>query len=156
MTLRQEMCLQPHNTGLRTAVLSGSVRDVLPFFHHQPSRHFDCDSIRGSNRGLFRAQEDNPVIFVLLATLGPFKRKEKKETCAAYCWISSSEWNYTVCHHGGATVLYRRVVWLPESDVSSRRCTATLYATPALKAVFGLFFNYYYFTKKPARLLSST
>lgn len=121
------------------------------FFHQQPSRHFDCDSIRACNGVFSERGEDNPVIFVLLATLGPFKRKgEERHSCAVlldillraqlYClppWRS-----YCAVQMGGLAA----TAWLIQMFHHVCIGTASPTATPLLKAVL---------RTKPAMFLSS-
>lgn len=127
------------------------------FFHQQPSRHFDCDSIRASNGVFSQRSEDNPVIFVLLATLGLVKRKGKERALCAvlldivlrvelYCL--PPRWSYCAVQTGGLAA----TAWLSQILYHVGVGTASLTATPMLKALLRPFFN---FTTKPAMFLSS-
>lgn len=103
-TPRQGICFQPQNTDLRTVVFSGSVRDVILL----------STAIQAlwlwQYQGFSERGEDNPVIFVLLATLGPFKRKgEERHLCTvlldivlrAQLYCLPPWWSYCAVQMGG-------------------------------------------------------
>lgn len=132
--------LQPQNSGVRTV----EVCETL-FFHQQTSRHSDCDIIRASKRVFSQRSEDNPVIFVLLATLGPFKRKGKERhlrgvlldiVLRAELYCLPPRWSYYAVQTGGLAATAVLIQTFYHVVVS----TASLTAKLALKALRRPFF----------------